>query len=443
MAQAAATAKVLNFVEDCLLPRLSSWIEQLIRGELGQVEQAVTTAVGRLGDVILSQILPLAAQECVDKHRGTGQNQVERPLSIRLRSGFQLSVPSLYRKRPTEPEQQQGRHLMARHWAIIGGASPQRYDALSYSAVSLPSYDLAKCLLDRHGVQACVSGVRDLTNKVAERVYQREVELLLSPGESLAGKRVIISSDGGRTLTRQANGKLSEQGNACFDAKWREPKLFVIDVIDKDGKQDRQHLPLYGCRFSDDDHVALLKEYLSQLSIDQATEVQLIADGAVWIWNRLPKMLNELGVKEDAITQTLDYYHAVQHLEALFKTLPKRIRLRQRQRWWKRCKEWLWQGDSRGIVRLFTLLYRRFPAPMRTELNYFNKHEHRMHYADYERDNLLCGSGIVESSVRRVINLRYKNTSTFWDVNTVEKLYCLRGAVLSKRWDIMLKNLAK
>jgi hypothetical protein len=88
-------------------------------------------------------------------------------------------------------------------------------------------------------------------------------------------------------------------------------------------------------------------------------------------------------------------------------------------------------------------LYRRFPAAMRTELNYFNKHEHRMHYADYERDKLLCGSGIVESSVRRVINLPYKNTSTFWDVNTVEKLYCLRGAVLSKRWDIMLKNLAK
>ena len=66
-----------------------------------------------------------------------------------------------------------------------------------------------------------------------------------------------------------------------------------------------------------------------------------------------------------------------------------------------------------------------------------------MYYADYEEDKLLCGSGIIESAVRRVINLRYKNTSTLWDMATVEKLYFLRGAVLSKRWDVVMQNLIK
>jgi hypothetical protein len=297
-------------------------------------------------------------------------------------------------------------------------------------------------LLERHGVGSCISGVRDLTNKLADRVHRvGEVNFLLGPEESLAGKRVVISSDGGRTLTRQNNGRVSDKNYACFDAKWREPKLFVIDVVDEHGKQCRKHLPIYGCRFSDDDHLLLLRQYLERLSIREAAEVQLIADGATWIWNKVPRMLVDLGVDAARTTQTLDYYHAVQHLEALFKTLPTRIGKGQRSRWWKRCKEWLWQGRSRGIVRLFRGLYRRFPPEMNTELNYFVKHRQRMYYADYEQGNLLCGSGIVESSVRRVINLRYKNTSTFWNQDTVEKLYCLRGAALSKRWDIMMTNL--
>lgn len=51
------------------------------------------------------------------------------------------------------------------------------------------------------------------------------------------------------------------------------------------------------------------------------------------------------------------------------------------------------------------------------------------------------GSGIVESAIRRVINLRFKNASTFWDEKTVEKMYFLRGALLSKKWDILMSNL--
>jgi intracellular sulfur oxidation DsrE/DsrF family protein len=73
---------------------------------------------------------------------------------------------------------------------------------------------------------------------------------------------------------------------------------------------------------------------------------------------------------------------------------------------------------------------------------YLKKHEKRMQYADYKEDNLMCGSGIVESGVRRIINLRFKNTSAFWDAATVEKLYFLRAAVLSKRWNVVIQNLA-
>ncbi len=50
---------------------------------------------------------------------------------------------------------------------------------------------------------------------------------------------------------------------------------------------------------------------------------------------------------------------------------------------------------------------------------------------------------VARSGVRRVINLRFKNASTFWDKGTVEKLYFLRAAVLTKRWDTVIQNLAR
>ena len=138
---------------------------------------------------------------------------------------------------------------------------------------------------------------------MADQVHQiGEVNLLLGPEEILAGKQVIISSDGGRTLTREENGRLTEKGNPGYDANWREPKLFTFEVIDDQGRPCRQYLPIYGCRFSDQDHLALLYTYLKRLNIDQATEVQLIADGATWIWNKIPVMLRELGVKDSVVT---------------------------------------------------------------------------------------------------------------------------------------------
>lgn len=54
----------------------------------------------------------------------------------------------------------------------------------------------------------------------------------------------------------------------------------------------------------------------------------------------------------------------------------------------------------------------------------------------------MCGSGIIESAIRRIINLRFKNAATFWDKSTVEKLFCLRAALLARRWDNLIRNIA-
>ena len=63
--------------------------------------------------------------------------------------------------------------------------------------------------------------------------------------------------------------------------------MLVINVLDKDGKNDRHTLPIYDVAFGGDHVVEVLRQYLCALHVEQAYLVQVTADGAPWIWNRL------------------------------------------------------------------------------------------------------------------------------------------------------------
>ena len=64
-----------------------------------------------------------------------------------------------------------------------------------------------------------------------------------------------------------------------------------------------------------------------------------------------------------------------------------------------------------------------------------------MQYEDFDRQGLPCGSGSVESAIRRVINLRLKAPGTFWTEAMAECFLFLRAQLVSGRWEIMLANL--
>ncbi len=60
----------------------------------------------------------------------------------------------------------------------------------------------------------------------------------------------------------------------------------------------------------------LLETHLVSLGISQAKQVLLLADGAEWIWLRLPPLLQRLGCPADSIVELLDFYHATEHLHS-------------------------------------------------------------------------------------------------------------------------------
>src|SRR5271155_2291204 len=51
------------------------------------------------------------------------------------------------------------------------------------------------------------------------------------------------------------------------------------------------------------------------------------------------------------------------------------------------------------------------------------------------RPGVPMGSGAIESAIRRVINLRLKGNSVFWEEENAEGMLQIRGLALSGRWD--------
>ncbi|MEL7246991.1 MAG: hypothetical protein AAFO03_01190 [Bacteroidota bacterium] len=276
---------------------------------------------------------------------------------------------------------------------------------------------------------------------------------------------------------RKYTDQLNENGQATYQTPWREPKLFVIDVLAKDGRPDHQELPIYGCQFKEEDVIKLLGRYLKKLDIQKAKRVQLIADGAPWIWNRLPALLRHVGVEKQRLIQTLDFYtanemvwaspnyfervytrsegslgsqttstsvyHATQYVHSLVQVMPKRVGKKERKQHLKKFMEQVKGGQIKPLVEKLKSIFLRPSALVKRWIDYLDKHTDRMQYSDYESSGLMRGSGIIESAIRRIINLRFKNASTFWLQENVEKLYFLRAALVAGRWDIVMENLSK
>ena len=78
---------------------------------------------------------------------------------------------------------------------------------------------------------------------------------------------------------------------------------------------------------------------------------------------------------------------------------------------------------------------------MWTELDYLLKHGEagRLDYRRFRQRGFPCGSRTIESTIRRVINLRFKSNGMFWREENAEALFAVRSLWLSVRWDETLK----
>jgi hypothetical protein len=364
----------------------------------------------------------------------------KREVSLQLRTGTYTKIETEYAR--VVPKGFVGsRYLSFQMWGVISHASPSYYSQLSKFSVLCGSFSIVKEVLDGLQIGSNLERIRSLSLSVAKKCLEKRVESMLDKDETVAGKRVIISTDGGRIRTRQYGKVLNEKGTHYkFETPWKEPKLLVISIIGEDGKIDRKELPIYDATFTEESLFSLLGQYLKALNISEVKEVQFIADGALWIWNNAKKFLVGLGVSADKIVETLDYYHAVEHLKKLTNLLPDHKK-DTKNSLFNELKGLLWDGNIKTIIENIEADVKNISEEIQTEIAYFTKNLERMNYPKFRENKWLSGSGIIESGVRRMINLRFKSPSSFWKQENLDGLIFLRCALLSGRWNCILNSI--
>lgn len=311
------------------------------------------------------------------------------------------------------------------------------------------SFEAARDTLAQMGIALSLQRVARLTHAFNQSGLRYRQSLLeqfqqgtLPAGQPLAGHRVVIAVDGGRTRLRRAKRgrKRKGQRHHGYYPDWREPKLLTIYVLDERGRKvSRGRGPLIndGTFESAETFLTLLEMHLFRLGLRQAEKVLLLADGSRWIWQRIPPLLRQWECPVEIITEVLDFYHATQQLYAFaqlaFASSPPA------QRWYQKQRGRLKQGQVEAVLRSMQGLLAPAQGTAREALqtlyDYFATHRQRMAYKQLAEQHLPLGSGAVESLIRQVVNLRLKGAGKFWLQEHAEALLHARCWWAAGAWD--------
>ena len=380
-----------------------------------------------------------------------------RPLKLRLLGGLLLWVSTVYcgpvtvgqsgRRRGGEGA---GIYPELAWLGFVEGKSPALVREVARQTALLPSYALARAELLEHGLKLNIKEVHNISQHAGQAALayrRRELELFRQgqlPAGAGQGKRFGAMIDGGRVKLRKATRRQKGQGKSKtqkrrFKTEWREVKQIIVFEMDEHGRMKKGSEPIVdGTFLGPDEIMEVLAMRLHQVGAAAAKVVAFRCDGAPWIWDRLDWMKQRLGLSDKQVSKGLDWCHAVHHVSLALEPVLEDV---ERKRVFKKLRKWLkagrWQKVVDELVQLATVAKLPADASVWTAIAYLGRHgeEGHLDYATFRRRGLPMGSGAIESAIRRVINLRLKGNSIFWEEANAEGMLQVRGLVLSGRWN--------
>jgi len=432
---------------------MQRWTEARDPAAFIDVEQAAHALGRQIADdlvaLVLGQILtaPFAA-ECVGKATGTGRFRpnCSRTTRVTLLGGSTHEIETPYMiaiKRPGRKKRASGLYPSLVALGFIERCSPALASEVCRQDTESCSFRDALATLARRGI--CLEYKRALAlvrlfgkQAVAQRAQWAELARRTEPATGpLKGRDVLVCVDGGRLRERQPKpGRRTARRHHRYEAPWREPRLLVISVLDDNGRPDPRFAPIYDGTLGDADELFLLLwSYLQALGGRQANRIIFVADGAEWIWRRTSALRIAMLFPPERFIEVVDWPHALSMLSTIAKHCAGWSE-RQQRRWVKRLKPALYNGDTDTIVAEIKKLARgRRAKAVQSHINYFERNAARMQYRSFRVRKLPIGSGVVESAIRRVINLRLKSPGKFWLHDNAEAVLHLRSYLKAGHWD--------
>lgn len=167
-----------------------------------------------------------------------------------------------------------------------------------------------------------------------------------------------------------------------------------------------------------------------RLKVTTAGDVTVLGDGAEWIWNLAADVLPQAA-------GVLDVYHAVEHIGTAVKaiwgdTTEATVR--------RQAGVLAVVTDGKvGIQRWIADAFGELPTgssgdELRDLASYLGSHPTRLGYAQRLAGGRSIGSGLIEGSVKQLVNRRMKLTGARWRVEHVGPLVELEAVVDTPDW---------
>ena len=349
--------------------KMTTWLNAARPEDFMAVELQVHELARGLADAISAAVLqqrcadPVLSAECVSAARATGKYRSNgtRATRVTFLGGHTYSFTTAYMPAVKTRRHKRPQPGLLPVFAALGiwwRTSPALADEIAYQITEHGSLRDGRAGLRRRGIdleyKRTLTFIQRFSRRAVEQREQWVQRLLDEPpttaGGPLAGRRVMIAVDGGRLRERiTKRGHRRASGHHAYHAPWREPRQLVISVLDNRGRPDESFWPVFDATLGDADELfVMLWAYVESLGAREAKQLIFVADGAEWIWRRVPWLALALG-HVDTHVQVIDYSHAVSTLHTIVSNCTSWSEKR-RNRWAKQAETLLYDGDIDAVA---------------------------------------------------------------------------------------------
>ncbi len=173
-----------------------------------------------------------------------------------------------------------------------------------------------------------------------------------------------------------------------------------------------------------------------RLGLTDPTKLNVLGDGGEWVWTLRQSQF-------PGSSQALDFWHGAEHLAEGAKAVWGAGSAEAKQAL-QRGKKKLLEDGYGGVVEWVAEL--GCPAAggdgaaLGGVLNYFAGHQERLGYALRVRRGQSIGSGLVEGSIKQLLNQRLKQTGARWKVEHVGPFVELGALAAGPEWQAFWEN---
>lgn len=314
----------------------------------------------------------------------------------------------------------------------FGAATPLLAEIVSFKLSALTAREVQQDLVKTQGLDLSASFLHQTAQRVGEVAVNKATTWRLRGAPPESEVAIVATGLDGTTMALVGEDyKEAMCGTiALYDETGERLTTEYLGALPEAGKAT--FTTLFSGRVSD-----VRERY------PQARHV-VLSDGAAWNWQLLETQYPEA-------IKILDFWHAAQHLaqaaDAIFGTASSA----EKQTWFERWKTTL-RDEAKGVTGIIrTLISHRnrtalsVPAAraLDTELNYFRRHAHKMHYAGYRAAGLPIGSGVTEAACKELIKARFCRSGMRWKRETAAPILHLRAIRLSNQWESFWKKVLR